>query len=158
MSFHFYRKPMIASATALANLLKKYECYGENLVYPENEEELYETAIANTTLITSALTRIRTAVENVQEKVNKMEDQYSNAKKSDQKDLISELHEIDKESQYSQHLASAEEFIHTLEGQLTKAKVNLGRAQRKLKLPPSRDSIENASVQSTNGLNWSQGT
>ncbi|KAK5967544.1 hypothetical protein GCK32_022859 [Trichostrongylus colubriformis] len=100
MSFHFYRKPMIASATALANLLKKYECYGENLVYPENEDELYETAIANTTLITSALTRIRNAVENIQEKVNKMEDQYSNAKKSDQKDLVFELHEIDKESQY----------------------------------------------------------
>ncbi|KAK6059726.1 asparaginase [Cooperia oncophora] len=88
MSLYFYKKSILASAIALSSLLKKYDYYGENLEYPENEEELLEKAIANVTLITSALNRVRTAVESIQEKVDKMESQYTSAKKSDQKELI----------------------------------------------------------------------
>ncbi|KAK6047708.1 hypothetical protein COOONC_14787 [Cooperia oncophora] len=75
MSLYFYKKSILASAIALSSLLKKYDYYGENLEYPENEEELLEKAIANVTLITSALIRVRTAVESIQEKVDKMESQ-----------------------------------------------------------------------------------
>ncbi|KAK6009441.1 hypothetical protein OSTOST_25623, partial [Ostertagia ostertagi] len=145
MSLFFYKKP-------------KYESYGENVAYPENEEELYEKAIANVSLLSSALTRIKTAVSNLQEKIDKMENQFANAKKADQKDMMIEVQEMEKESQYSQHLSNAEIFIHTLESQLTEARVNLAKAQRKLKLPSSRDITEGDATQSTNGVNWSHTT
>ncbi|XGW21976.1 hypothetical protein V3C99_004717 [Haemonchus contortus] len=157
MALYFYKKPIIASATALATLLQKYQCYGANLEYPENEEELYEKALANVTLLSSAISRIRTAVETIQERVDKIENHYANAKKTDQKELIIEVQEIERESQYPQHLASAEAFIHILEAQLTEAKVNLAKAQRKLKLPTANNDSEGSSTHNSNQTTWSQG-
>ncbi|KAK6053148.1 hypothetical protein COOONC_09347 [Cooperia oncophora] len=78
----------------------------------------------------SALTRIKTAVSNLQEKIDKMENQFANAKKADQKELMLEVQEIEKESQFSQHLATAEVFVDKLEAQLSEVRVNLTKAQR----------------------------
>ncbi|EYC34940.1 hypothetical protein Y032_1248g3781, partial [Ancylostoma ceylanicum] len=98
--------------------------------------------------------RINTAVATLQGKVDKMEEQFSGTKsKTEQKDLLGEVQEIEKESHFSKLLADAENFIHILEAQLTDARINLSKAQRKLKIHPSNECAEGTSTQCASDTN-----
>ncbi|KHJ82133.1 hypothetical protein OESDEN_18175, partial [Oesophagostomum dentatum] len=93
-------------------------------------------------------------METLQSKVDKMEQHFSNTKsKTEQKDLLVEVQEIEKETNFSSLLAEAETFLHILESQLTDAKVNLSRAQRKLRVQQVDTFMEGTSSRNMSEVN-----
>ncbi|CAJ0602809.1 unnamed protein product [Cylicocyclus nassatus] len=147
MSLIFHKTHISSSSTALASVLKTYEEYRDKIQYPENDKELFDRATDNIALLSGGITRVTVAVETLQAKVDKMEEQFNNTKKTDQKEMLLDIQEIEKDTQVFKLLAEAETFTHILEAQLTDARMNLAKAQRRQK-SCSASSTQEGSAQS----------
>ncbi|EYC20177.1 hypothetical protein Y032_0022g494 [Ancylostoma ceylanicum] len=101
-------------------------------------------------LLVSCLSQIKTGIDSLQSKIDKMELQYANAKsKTEQKELIQEIEDFEKESKYSEILQEAEGFQYVVEVNIADTKIKLRKVQLKLKLPVQCDISEEST--STSG-------
>lgn len=103
MSLFFHKKAILASAEAVKGLFDKYKAYTQKIVYPDDDKKRQEECTANSVLLSSCLSQVKLASETMQSKIDKMEEFYHSTKsKSEQKEMLADIEEFDKESQYSE--------------------------------------------------------
>ncbi|KAL6734085.1 hypothetical protein Aduo_004665 [Ancylostoma duodenale] len=136
MALYLYKKAITTSSSNLADVLKKYEGYGEKVDYPEDDNQRHKKCSNNLVLLTTCLGQIRLHIDNLESKIERMEEFYMSVKsKTEQKDMIAEIEELERESQYSKIMKDATSFAFTIESQIADTKINLQKVQAKLKLP-----------------------
>ncbi|KHJ98653.1 hypothetical protein OESDEN_01374 [Oesophagostomum dentatum] len=144
MALHFHKKAISSSSTTLATLLTKYKSYSEKIEYSENDQERLDECSSNMVLLTSCLAQIKLGMELLQSKIDKMEQQYANAKtKIEQKDLLQEIEEFENDCRYTETLWEAEGFTYVIEVNTADTKIQLHKVQLKLKIPVNHEVSEN---------------
>ncbi|KHJ84902.1 hypothetical protein OESDEN_15378, partial [Oesophagostomum dentatum] len=136
MAFAFYRKPVVLSAKTMKALLENFSEYTKPLDITENDEDLFHKCCRATDLITEAVNQIKTCKESLQTQFDKMQTMYENTNaKSDKKEMLSELQEIENECKFQEIMASANDAIFMLEIRSTEARHDKLRLSQKLGLP-----------------------
>ena len=119
MALHFHKTPIVLSATTLKNLVSRYKEYTAKTDYPTIDEENYEKCRSTIALLKSGIRQIKEGRENLQKLYNEIRDEYKNCKnKSERKDLMTEIEQIEQESQLQVHIAEANDLIFMLTARL----------------------------------------
>ncbi|VDL74044.1 unnamed protein product [Nippostrongylus brasiliensis] len=165
MALHFHKIPIINSASTLKNLVTRYTGYTARVEYSSVDEENYEKCKATTALLQSSINQIKEGRERLEKLYSEVREEYKNCKnKSDKKDLLVEIEEIENESQVHKELASADELIFMLTARFDESKctrdtmsVKLGYvSHRSLILQNSSENVENQGDEDENQPDESQ--
>ncbi|KAK6055683.1 hypothetical protein COOONC_06814 [Cooperia oncophora] len=101
----------------------------------DDDNQLFEECTANVEQFSTCLALIKPARELLQSKADLLGDFCSSIKsKTEQKEFIAEVEELEKETRYLKLLEEAESFICNIETHLSDTKVELQKVQRKLRV------------------------
>ena len=126
MSLHFHKVHIQNGSSALADLLKTFEEYNQRIEYPEDDQQRHDECSSNLVLFETCLARIKEAAKVLESKIDKMEELYMSVKsKTDQKEMIADIEELEKETQYSKILKDAAAFVFNIETNMADAKIKL---------------------------------
>lgn len=90
----------------------------------------------------------------MQSKIDKMEEFYHSTKsKSEQKEMLADIEEFDKESQYSEVLKEATSFACNIESRIAYAKSELQKVQLRLRIPASHPGASQLNDGDSNFIN-----
>ena len=146
MSLHFHKVHIQNGSSALADLLKTFEEYNQRIEYPEDDQQRHDECSSNLVLFETCLARIKEAVKVLESKIDKMEELYMSVKsKTDQKEMIADIEELEKETQYSKILKDAAAFVFNIETNMADAKIKLQKVQLKLR-PVYQGSLQDESA------------
>ncbi|KAK6728973.1 hypothetical protein RB195_006184 [Necator americanus] len=151
MALHFHRTPIVLSATTLKTLVSRYREYTKQVEYSAIDEETYQKCRSETALLQSSIRQIKEARENLQELYNEVRDEYKNCKnKSERKDLMIEIEQIEEESQLQSAIAEANDLTFMLTARLDETKnmrenmeIKLGYMSLKLQRDSNVNNEEN---------------
>ncbi|KAK6735991.1 hypothetical protein RB195_018951 [Necator americanus] len=117
--------------------------YTKQVEYSAIDEETYQKCGSATALLQSSMRQIKEARENLQELYNEVRDAYKNCKnKSERKDLMIEMEQIEEESQLQSVIAEANDLSFMLTAHLDETKNMRENMEIKLgymSLKPQRD-------------------
>ncbi|KAK6742031.1 hypothetical protein RB195_009726 [Necator americanus] len=121
--------------------------YTKQVEYSAIDEETYQKCRSATALLQSSIRQIKEARENLQELYNEVRDEYKNCKnKSERKDLMIEIEQIEDESQLQSAIAEANDLTFMLTARLDETKNMRENMEIKLgymSLKPQRDNNVN---------------
>ncbi|KHJ96463.1 hypothetical protein OESDEN_03572 [Oesophagostomum dentatum] len=154
MALHFHKTPIIMSATTLKNLTTRYKEYTSKVDYPTIDEDSYEKCQSSISLLQSGVRQIREGRENLQKLYAEIRDEYKNCKnKSERKDLMAEIEQIEEESQLQIAIGESNDLIFMLTARLDEAKsvrdrmeVKLGYIQKSQRSENTANNDDNAQV------------
>lgn len=133
MALHFHKSPIIHSATTLKTLVSRYSEYTTKTDYPIINEDSYEKCRSTITLRLSGVRQIREGRENLKTLYSEIRDEYKNCKnKSERKDLMLEIEEIEQESKLQEAIAEANDLMYMLIARFDESKCIKQRMDVKL--------------------------
>ncbi|EYC31262.1 hypothetical protein Y032_0004g2060 [Ancylostoma ceylanicum] len=123
MALHFYRIPIILSARLLRTVVTHYTEYTKNVEYAETDDDSYEKCRTTIALLESGLRQIKEAKEDLLKLYREILDEHKNSEDSSEKrDILTEIHEIVKESELKISITEANDLIVVLTANLNKSK------------------------------------
>ena len=133
MSLTFHRKPIKLGALSLQTLITKYQQY-INGISPEGDERAqYDEYCTAINLTITGIRIIKSSRNNLQTLVDKLEKVYEESRsKGIKKDLVNEVEEIDRESHFSEKIASANDTIFILEARASEYRDKANKLALKL--------------------------
>lgn len=115
MALYFHKIPIVLSSKTLSELVVRFQKYTATIEYPLADEENYEKCRSTIALLHSGIRQIREGREILQKLYNEIRDDYRNCKsKTERKELIAEIEQIEQESQVQIAIADASELIFKL--------------------------------------------
>ncbi|EYC13453.1 hypothetical protein Y032_0043g720 [Ancylostoma ceylanicum] len=152
MALHFHKRQIVLSASTLKTLVSRYRDYSKEIEYATIDEENYQKCRSTVALLRSSIRQIKEARENLQGLYDDIREEYRNCKnKSEKKDIMVEIEQIEEESQLLTAIAEANDLIFMITARLDESKnicenmeIKLGyltiRTQRDDN--PNRDDLE----------------
>ncbi|XGW34119.1 hypothetical protein V3C99_018145 [Haemonchus contortus] len=111
MSLHFYKRPIISSATALKDLVTRYREYTTKVDFPSIDEVTYEQCGSAIVLLESGIREINVGTEKLQRLYNKIREEHKLVKKkTERKEVMLEIEQIEEDSNLHAILADADEL------------------------------------------------
>ncbi|CAJ0594579.1 unnamed protein product [Cylicocyclus nassatus] len=146
MAFTLHKKPIAYSAKSLGTLVEKYRGYSEGVSTSGNEtkqlDELYNAA----DLISGGIELIRESRDALQILVDKLDKQFDDLNvKGNRKELLAEIEEIDKDTQYSEKIAAANDTMYVLKARLNETRTKAKRLAKKLDMPVHTETVSTPS-------------
>ncbi|EYC25296.1 hypothetical protein Y032_0012g1809 [Ancylostoma ceylanicum] len=121
------------SATTLKNLNQRYKEYTVQVEFPIIDEESYEKCRSVIALLQSGIRQIKEGRDHLEKLYNEIRDEYRNCKnKSERKDLMLEVEQIEDESQVLAAIGEAHDLVFMLAARLVEAKCLRDRMDIKL--------------------------
>lgn len=137
MSLTFHKKPIKYSAESLQKLIAKYQPYTEGLSPTGEDSKKYEEFCTAINLISGGIRIIISSRDRLQQLVDKLENTFEESKKN-RKELISEVEEIENDSQFSEAIARANDSIFVLEALVNEYRNEAGKLASALNIHPQK--------------------
>ncbi|VDL74695.1 unnamed protein product [Nippostrongylus brasiliensis] len=148
MELHFHRTPIILSATSLKNLTTRYNEFSVRQDYPVVNEESYEQCKSAIAWLRSSLKQIKESRDKLQNLYSEIRDEYKNYKnKSEKKDLILEIEQIEEDSKLLIIIAESEDLSYMLTARLDEAIFVRDRMEIKLGYATQRSQRERVELE-----------
>ncbi|CAJ0602740.1 unnamed protein product [Cylicocyclus nassatus] len=153
MAFLFHKKPIAYSARTLGTLLEKYKGYAEEISPCGNETKQYDELNNAVELISGGMKLIKQSRDALQVLVDKLEKEFDDLKmKGSRKELVSEIEDIEKETQFSEKIAAANDTLYVLEARLNETRSKVKRIARKLDMPVNTETVSTPSEIAMKGV------
>lgn len=105
----------MSSASTLKDLVVSYTEYTVRVEYPLTDENTYEKCKSTTALLQSSIKQVKQGKDKLEKLYKEIREEYKTCKnKSDKKDIMLEIEQIENESQLHKELASADNLIYKL--------------------------------------------
>lgn len=115
MALHFQKVEIMGRSTSLKNLVMRFQEYTIGIDYTTADEENCKKSRASITLLECGLKQLQNGRELLQKSFEELKEEHSNCKtKSDKKDLMVEIDQIEEESQPQKTLNDASDLIDKL--------------------------------------------